>query len=140
MKPPQFSMLALFKKKNKNSDIFFLKPNNTKTTGIIYDRSSVSPQSSETLFLSKNQNLLLPPKIQNHGHHIRSFLSLLSPQKPSFSPKIKTFSFPQKSKIKIQNLGWERRKSHISLHLTNQGKEPGTMMQKPEFLMACKVD
>ena len=35
----------------------------------------------------------------------------LSPQKPSFSPKIKTFSFPPKSKIKIQNLGWERRKS-----------------------------
>ena len=37
----------------------------------------------------------------------------LSPQKPSFSPKIKTFSFPQKSKIKIQNLGWERRKSRL---------------------------
>ena len=114
MKLPQFSTSPLFKKKNKNSDIFFLKPDNTKTTGIIYDRSFVSPQSSKTLFLSKNQNLLLPPKIQNHGHHIRSFLSLLSPQKPSFSPKIKTFSFPHNF--------------------------PGIMMQKLEFLTACKAD
>ena len=138
--PTIFHVSIILKNKTKILIFFFLKLNNTKTTGIIYDRSSISPQSSETLFLSKNQNLLLPPKIQNHGHHIRSFLSLLSPQKPSFSPKIKTFSFPQKSKIKSQNLGWERRKSHISLHLTNQGKEPGTMMQKPEFLMACKVD
>ena len=76
--PTIFHVTIILKKKQKFW-FFFLKPDNTKTTGIMYDRSSVSPQSLEILFLSKNQNLLHPPKIQNHGHHIRSFLSLLSP-------------------------------------------------------------
>ena len=68
------------------------------------------PLSPQKPFLSKNQNLLLPPKIQN--------------QNPKLT--IDPSSLPLRA--------------HLTLHPTNQGKEPGTMMKKPEFLTACKAD
>ena len=86
--------------------------------------------------------------IYNHSSFSLETLSLQK-SKPSPSPK----NPKSKSKTKDEKEGkadrirWEMidpsslpLRAHLTLHLTNQGKKPGTMMKKPEFLMACKVD
>ena len=104
--PIIFHVNIILKNKTKILIFFFLKLNNTKTTGIIYDRSSISPQSSETLFLSKNQNLLLPPKIQNQNPKLR----MRKKEEPHFSPSDKprkgTWHNDAKARILDGLQGW----------------------------------
>ena len=78
--PQSLEILSLQKSKPSPS------PKNPKPRAS-YTIVPLSPQSLETLFLSKNQNLLLLPKIQNQNPKLRMRKKEELPYSPSDKPR-----------------------------------------------------